>query len=128
MSAMALRTRTATSIDSRSACEIIQKPLHLGRLRHSHPPLVGEGSAMTDDFAGAGPATPPHVAGREQLLLAREQALREQADRLAIALGEVRAYAAQLQRSEEELRRQTDLLRLVLDSIAEGVVIADEKG
>jgi signal transduction histidine kinase len=71
---------------------------------------------------------PPDVAAHEQALEAREQAVREQAARLGIALEEVREYARQLEESEQALRRQTRVLYLVLESIAEGVVIADETG
>jgi PAS domain S-box-containing protein len=71
---------------------------------------------------------PSEIALLEQTLQAREQAVQEQAARLAVALGEVREYGRQLERSEEALRRQTSILQLVLDSIAEGVVVADEDG
>jgi signal transduction histidine kinase len=63
-----------------------------------------------------------------ELLRAREQAVGEQAARLAVALDEVREYARQLAQSEEALRRQSSILHLVLDSIAEGVLISDEDG
>jgi PAS domain S-box-containing protein len=71
---------------------------------------------------------PSEVAALDQLLRAREQAVGEQAARLAVALDEVREYARQLELSEQALRRQTSILRLVLESIAEGVVIADADG
>jgi signal transduction histidine kinase len=71
---------------------------------------------------------PSEVAALEQLLRAREQAVGEQAARLAVALDEVREYARQFEVSEQALRRQTSILRLVLESIAEGVVVADEDG
>jgi PAS domain S-box-containing protein len=71
---------------------------------------------------------PAQVAALERLVSAREQAVREQTERLAVAVSEIREYARQLDRSEDALRRQTHILRLVLDSITDGVVIADEQG
>ncbi|MCI0455518.1 MAG: ATP-binding protein [Gemmataceae bacterium] len=68
------------------------------------------------------------AAGRQQLLEVREQAVREQAARLEVALGEVREFSRQRDQAEASLRRQIDALHLVLDSIADGVVIADETG
>lgn len=68
------------------------------------------------------PTTPEHA------LRLREQAVREQAARLDLALHEVREFARQRQHAEAVLRRQIDVLHLVLDSIGEGVIIADETG
>ena len=71
---------------------------------------------------------PSEAAALEQMFRLREQAVSEQAARLAVALEEVREYAHQLELSDQALRRQTSILRLVLDSITEGIVIADEDG
>jgi PAS domain S-box-containing protein len=68
------------------------------------------------------------VAALEQLLDVREQVVREQSDRLEEALGELRRRAGQLEQSELALRKQTDILRSVLDNLADGVVVADERG
>jgi PAS domain S-box-containing protein len=98
---------------------------------HCHPtsghPNDGAGRGDEDAHMTAEPQ-PSQVAALEQTLQAREQAVREQAGRLAVALGEVREYARQLAQSEQALRRQTTILQLVLGSIAEGVLVADEDG
>jgi len=83
---------------------------------------------MNEDLDRPADWQPAQVAALEQLVTAREQAVREQTVRLAVALTEVREYARQLEHSEEALRRQTHILRLVLDSITDGVIIADEDG
>jgi PAS domain S-box-containing protein len=90
-------------------------------------PTVADSAAGHASAADRSPLLDPRAA-LEHLLHARELAVREQTERLAVALSEIREYARQLERSEEELRRQTHILHLVLDSIADGVVIADEEG
>ncbi len=67
------------------------------------------------------------LAALEQLLEVREQVVREQSDRLERALEEVRRRAGQLEESEQATRRQTRILRSVLDSIADGVVVVDDQ-
>jgi PAS domain S-box-containing protein len=80
---------------------------------------------MQNEGADVNPLQPPAL---EQLLRARELAVREQAARLDIALNEVREFTRQREQVEGSLRRQLDALHLVLDSITDGVVIADEGG
>lgn len=55
-----------------------------------------------------------HIALLEQQLEGHERAAKERAEQLA--------------RSEEELRRQAGIFKLVLDSMADGVAVVDEKG
>lgn len=55
-----------------------------------------------------------HIALLEQQLEGHERAAKERAEQLA--------------RSEDELRRQAGIFKLVLDSMADGVAVVDEKG
>ena len=68
------------------------------------------------------------VATLEQLLAVHEGAALQQAGRLEEAIAEARARADEVARSEEELRRQASILRLVLDSMADGVAVVDADG
>jgi len=68
------------------------------------------------------------VATLEQLLEVHERAALQQAGRLEEAIAEARARADEVARSEEELRRQASILRLVLDSMADGVAVVDADG
>src|SRR5262249_40016850 len=54
--------------------------------------------------------------------------VREQSDRLEQALEELRQRARQLEQSEHAYRNQTRILQSILDSIADGVIVADEQG
>jgi PAS domain S-box-containing protein len=68
------------------------------------------------------------LAALEQLLEVREQVVRAQSDRLEEALAELRRRAEQLERSERAYRDQSRILRSILDSMADGVIVADEQG
>lgn len=68
------------------------------------------------------------AATLEQLLEVHERAALQQAARLEEAIAEAQARADEVARSEEELRRQASILRLVLDSMADGVVVVDAEG
>ncbi|WP_437737828.1 STAS domain-containing protein [Sorangium sp. So ce1335] len=68
------------------------------------------------------------VATLEQQIEAHERAAKEQAAQLEEAQREARERSEQLARSEEELRRQAGIFKLVLDSMADGVAVVDEKG
>src|SRR5438445_6388705 len=68
------------------------------------------------------------VATLEQLQEVQERAVLEQAARLEQSLADLRERARELARSEEALRRQTRILQAVLDSMSDGVAVADETG
>ncbi len=68
------------------------------------------------------------VAALEQLQEVQEQAVREQSQRLEASLEQLRMRAQELAASEAALRHQTRLLRSILDSMSDGVVVADEHG
>lgn len=68
------------------------------------------------------------VATLEQQIEAHERAAKEQAEQLDLAQREARERGEQLARSEEELRRQAGIFKLVLDSMADGVAVVDDKG
>ncbi|WP_437931929.1 STAS domain-containing protein [Sorangium sp. So ce291] len=68
------------------------------------------------------------VATLEQQIEEHERAAKEQAAQLDRATSEARERSEQLARSEEELRRQAGIFKLVLDSMADGVAVVDERG
>jgi rsbT co-antagonist protein RsbR len=68
------------------------------------------------------------IAMLEKLLEAHERSSREQTKQLDEAMREARERTEQLARSEDELRRQASIFKLVLDSMADGVAVVDEKG
>jgi two-component system sensor histidine kinase/response regulator len=68
------------------------------------------------------------AATLEQLLEVHEHTVLEQSARLEASLAELRERAAELEQSEEAHRHQRELLQLVLDNIADGVVVVDENG
>jgi rsbT co-antagonist protein RsbR len=68
------------------------------------------------------------VTTLEQLLDVHERAALQQSKRLEEAIAEAHLRAQELARSEDELRRQASILRLVLDSMADGVTVIDERG
>jgi PAS domain S-box-containing protein len=68
------------------------------------------------------------VATLEQLLEVHEQSVAEQSDSLEAAIEQLRQHAEQLSRSENELLTHTTILHSILDSMADGVVVADEHG
>src|SRR5262249_14055025 len=68
------------------------------------------------------------VATLEQLQEVHEKAALEQASRLEQSLADLHERARALARSEEALRRQSRIMEAVLNSMSDGVVVADEKG
>ncbi|WP_437682846.1 STAS domain-containing protein [Sorangium sp. So ce131] len=68
------------------------------------------------------------VATLEQQNEQHERAAGEQAAALERAEREARERADQLARAEEELRRQAGIFKLVLDSMADGVAVVDDRG
>jgi PAS domain S-box-containing protein len=68
------------------------------------------------------------LAALEQLQEASEKTVGEQAARLEQSLNELRERGREQAASEEELRKQTRILQSVLDSMSDGVVVADETG
>ncbi|WP_437492784.1 STAS domain-containing protein [Sorangium sp. So ce1014] len=64
----------------------------------------------------------------EQQIEGHERAAKEQAAQLDRAMREARERSEQLARSEDELRRQAGIFKLVLDSMADGVAVVDDKG
>ena len=68
------------------------------------------------------------VAELEEQLATQAQSAQEQSARLERAVADAHERAEQLCRSEEELRQQASILRLVLDSMADGVAVVDEHG
>src|SRR5438270_12151178 len=68
------------------------------------------------------------VFALEQLQEAQEKTVVEQAARLEKSLQELRQRAEEQATYEEALRKQTDILQSVLDSMGDGVVVADETG
>ncbi len=68
------------------------------------------------------------VTTLEQLLDVHEQTVLHQSARLEGTLAELRNRAAEQSQTEVALRDQTQVLQLILDSIADGVVVADEQG
>lgn len=68
------------------------------------------------------------VATLEQLIEVYEQAVREQSDRLERLLATLSRHAIQLANSEEALRRQTQVLEMIVTNMNDGVVVADTKG
>src|SRR5262245_21552622 len=68
------------------------------------------------------------VAALEQLQEVHEKAVLDQSERLEQSLAELRERNRQLADSEQALRRQTGILQAVLDSMADGVAVADEHG
>ncbi|AUX22777.1 positive regulator of sigma-B activity [Sorangium cellulosum] len=68
------------------------------------------------------------VATLGQQLEEQERVARERSALLDRAEREARERAEQLARAEEELRRQAGIFKLVLDSMADGVAVVDDKG
>lgn len=68
------------------------------------------------------------VAELQELLAGQERAAQEQSLRLEQVASEAHERAEQLTRSEDELRRQASILRLVLDSMTDGVAVVDDRG
>lgn len=68
------------------------------------------------------------VAELEQLLATRDQGGEAPSARSSRAPAEAPERAELLGRSEEELRQQASILRLVLDSMADGVAVVDDRG
>lgn len=68
------------------------------------------------------------VADLTAQLEVQERAAQEQSLRLEQVASEAHERAEQLTRSEDELRRQASILRLVLDSMTDGVAVVDERG
>lgn len=64
----------------------------------------------------------------EELLSVREQTVQEQSQKLSQILGELHARASELESSQEELSRQTQILQSILNSLTVGVVVANSKG
>ncbi len=64
------------------------------------------------------------VAALEELLEVYEQETREKSERLEQALADLQEHMRQLERSEAALQ----VLKSILDSMGEGVVVADEQG
>ncbi|AKT40418.1 STAS domain-containing protein [Chondromyces crocatus] len=64
----------------------------------------------------------------EQLLAGQDAASQQQSTRLEQAVADARERSEQLERSEDELRRQADILRLVLDSMTDGVAVVNDRG
>ncbi len=67
------------------------------------------------------------VATLEQQIEGHERAAKEQAAQLDRATREARERGEQLARSDEELRRQAGIFKLVLDSMADGVAVVDDR-
>ncbi|MDC0681851.1 STAS domain-containing protein [Sorangium atrum] len=68
------------------------------------------------------------IATLEQQIEGHERAAKEQAAQLDRATREARERGEQLARSDEELRRQAGIFKLVLDSMADGVAVVDDRG
>ncbi|HJZ95642.1 MAG TPA: GAF domain-containing protein, partial [Candidatus Solibacter sp.] len=68
------------------------------------------------------------IAALEQLQEAHEKTVVEQATRLEQSLQELRERSREQAQSEAALRKQTRILRSVLDNMGDGVVVADENG
>jgi PAS domain S-box-containing protein len=68
------------------------------------------------------------LAALEQLQEASEKTVGDQAARLEQSLHELRQRGQEQAASEEALRKQTRILQSVLDSMSDGVVVADENG
>src|SRR5262245_27351964 len=68
------------------------------------------------------------VAVLEQLQEVHEKAVLEQSERLEQSLAELRERNRQLAEAEEALRHQSGILKAVLDSMADGVAVADAQG
>ncbi len=68
------------------------------------------------------------LAALEQLQEAQEKTVVEQAARLEQSLEELRARSQEQAASEEALRHQKTILQSILDSLADGVVVADASG
>src|SRR6516165_6696827 len=64
----------------------------------------------------------------QQLQEAQEKTVDEQAARLEQSLKELRQRSLEQEASEDALRKQTRILQSVLDSMGDGVVVADETG
>ncbi|EYF01624.1 STAS domain-containing protein [Chondromyces apiculatus] len=68
------------------------------------------------------------VAELEQLLARQDALSQQQSSKLEQAVAEAQARSEQLARSESELRRQADILRLVFDSMTDGVTVVNDRG
>jgi len=68
------------------------------------------------------------VAALEHLLLMQERAVLEQSERLRRAADESRSRAEELAQSERELQEKTRILESILDSMSDGVAVADASG
>jgi PAS domain S-box-containing protein len=68
------------------------------------------------------------LAALELLQKASQKTVGEQAARLEQSLEELRLKSREQAASEEALRKQTRILQSVLDSMSDGVVVADEHG
>jgi rsbT co-antagonist protein RsbR len=83
---------------------------------------------MTDELRREIAALRARAAELEERLEAQERAAQESSARLEKAAAEAQERTRELVRSEDELRRQASILRLVLDSMTDGVVVVDERG
>jgi signal transduction histidine kinase len=83
---------------------------------------------MNGDNHQPSPDKPRGASVLEHLLAVCEHDVRQQADKLKDALEEARARARQIEDSEDALRRQKRILESVLESIGEGVIVADTDG
>src|SRR5262245_4077442 len=68
------------------------------------------------------------VASLEKKLEAHQKVVLDKSTSLERALEDARERAAELARSEEALRLQTGILNSILQSLSDGVVVADETG
>ncbi|MFQ5669998.1 MAG: ATP-binding protein [Acidobacteriota bacterium] len=68
------------------------------------------------------------VAALDQLMEVQDQAVITQSRRLEQALTDVRKHAQDLKQSEQALQEQRGVLQSILDSMSEGVVVADQEG
>jgi rsbT co-antagonist protein RsbR len=83
---------------------------------------------MTEELRREIAALRARTAELEERLAAQERAAQVQSERLAKTAAEADERTQELVRSEDELRRQANILRLVLDSMTDGVVVVDERG
>lgn len=68
------------------------------------------------------------AAALEQLLEVEDRVVIQQSERLQRVAHELGRRTTELEKSRTDLRRQTDILESILDSMSDGLIVADENG
>ena len=92
------------------------------------PPATGRSGTAAEAAPAEADRLRSRVAALEHLLLMQKRAVLEQSERLRRAAEESRSRAEELARSEHDLHEKTRILESILDSMSDGVAVADALG